>query len=628
MAVCPETLGRNRVLASAILATFFVLVGASRGEAWQGEPASQPSPPRESSEPSSLSRVARSTGPAETEPETEALRRQTSDQLKALDPASLAAASASVAGAAARPDTTPAPGSSAASPSIADKQLHQVLQERLRLLDEYEKASIALKAATHPEPSPEKQMAADKQELGRLQAVLAQAVARPEVLLPQAERARLSSESPASIAELKELLQSTTNELKECKSKLETLRSEIAKAETRQTAFPTDRDKLFQRVTQLKARGLEREPLAGSATVVARRLAQERSLNVEWESRVEALRLRVLEAQIALEPKVAGVRDQAVHVYQARIQVLQRALALMQTRYRAAAEREERELTEKAAREESTALRSADPLEQFRANQLAGLLKQEAEVVKIEQAEATSPPPSLDEQRSLADRTQTDFTRIKELVEDGQVSRLDAVRLNNEFRRIGPERDRLLRNEMAIIETRLQFYEDELTKVEIDLLQDSFTDRSGRDLLRERLPQSRWGEGEGLLAELEQKHRALLVRRRAALERLTHCAAQTLDQIARRLSILDEEYGFIRTHIFWVRDQEPIGLGTLGQGAREFQHTVKSLLRLVEEAVLPGHGRTASAEFVTAALAALTLPIGLVRLRRGLRARIERYLRS
>ena len=78
-----------------------------------------------------------------------------------------------------------------------------------------------------------------------------------------------------------------------------------------------------------------------------------------------------------------------------------------------------------------------------------------------------------------------------------------------------------------------------------------------------------------MLAELERSHRALLVRRRAVLEHLTDCTAQTLDQIARRLAILDEEYGFIRTHIFWVRDQEPIGLGTITQGARECQHVAQ-----------------------------------------------------
>jgi hypothetical protein len=316
-----------------------------------------------------------------------------------------------------------------------------------------------------------------------------------------------------------------------------------------------------------------------------------------------------------------------VQVDQARIQILQRALALMQSRYRAAAERQERELKEKAAHEENMALRSEDPLERFRAKQLAELLKLEVQVVKDEQAEATSPPPSLDEQRSLADHTEADFARIKELVDDGQVSRLDAIRLNNEFRRIGPERDRLLRNEMAIIEARLQTYEDALTNAELELFQDSLTDRFRHDLMRERLPRLRWSEGEALLTELEQKHRALLVRRRAALERLTHGTAQTLDQIARRLSILDEEYGFIRTHIYWVRDQEPIGLATLGQAAREFPHVVRALLRLAQEAVMPRE-RRASAEFVTAALAALILPFGLVRLRRSLRARIERDLQS
>ena len=127
-------------------------------------------------------------------------------------------------------------------------------------------------------------------------------------------------------------------------------------------------------------------------------------------------------------------------------------------------------------------------------------------------------------------------------------------------------------------------------------------ERFEHDLLRERLPPSRWAEGEALLAEFERKHRALLVRRRASLERLNDRTAQTLDQISRRLAILDEEYGFIRTHIFWVRDQEPIGLGTITQAARELKHLVKALAHMAQETIRPRHWGRRSAEFVAAAL--------------------------
>ena len=184
----------------------------------------------------------------------------------------------------------------------------------------------------------------------------------------------------------------------------------------------------------------------------------------------------------------------------------------------------------------------------------------------------------------------------------------------------------MLHNELAIVEARLQFYEDVLTNVEIELLQDSQHDRFEHDLLRERLPQSRWAEGEALLSEFEQKHRTLLIRRRAALERLTESTAQTLDQISRRLRILDEEYGFIRTHIFWVRDQEPIGLGTITQGVRELNHLMRALARLAQESIRRRHYGRASAEFISAVVAALGLPFGLLRLRRLLRILIERDL--
>jgi potassium efflux system protein len=315
-----------------------------------------------------------------------------------------------------------------------------------------------------------------------------------------------------------------------------------------------------------------------------------------------------------------------LQVDQARLEVATKTLALMQDRYRAAAESRERDLKAKAAREERMAWRSEDPLERFRARRLAELLDLEAQVVKSEQVLATNPTPSLDEQRGLADHAEADFARIKELLDDGRVSRLDAIRLNNEFRRIGPERDRLLRNEMAVIELRMQFFEDALTHVELELFQDSLSDRFEHDLIRERLPASRWAQGEALLAEFTRRHRDLLVRRRAALERLTDITAQTLDQVSRRLAILDEEYGFIRTHIFWVRDQEPIGLTTFSQVIRELQHLATALGRLVQETTKGNLWGRASAEFVVATLAALVLPVGLVRLRRTLRGCLQREM--
>jgi hypothetical protein len=565
--------------------------------------------------------------PRAGEVDISALRSQTEEQLKAFDSAAAAGSTATATN-----GIDPRPGSSTASPSAVavesttDKQLRELLQGRLRWLDEYDRASKALKKATNPERSPEQQLAEAKEQLGRLQAVLAQAATRPETLLPPAYRALPAGDSPHLNTDMKDALEAATNELKDGKTRLETLRTEVVNWESLQNARRTERDKLFQRVASLKARGTDRDAVTGAATARSRQLAQERQINSEWASRVDVLRLQVVEAELALEAKLTGVRELNLQVCHAQIQVLEKALELMQKRYRASADRQERDLKEKAAHEENTARQSEDFLERFHAHRLADLLELEAQVIKTEQAEVTSSPPTLDEERSRADHAFADFARIKALLDDGRVSRLDAIRLNNDFRRIGPERDRLLRNEMAIVETRLQFYEDVLTNVEIELLQDSLHDRFEHDLLRERLPPSRWAEGEALLAELERTHRTLMVRRRASLERLTDCTSQTLDQIARRLSILDEEYGFIRTHIFWVRDQEPIGLGTITQGARELQHLVKALARLAQEAVRPRHWGRASAEFVAAALAVLGLPIGLIRLRRFLRVRIEHDL--
>ncbi len=557
--------------------------------------------------------------------EVAALKAETTGQLQRVGPL---APTAQAPGAASTPSVANPP----ATPldSATDKPLRDVLQERIALLDEYDKASKKLKKAAHPDPSPEKQVAAARSELARWQSLLARAGADPDVLLPPTFRAAGPGGRPSVSAEMKEAIEAAAGEVKECKAKLESLRAEVANWQAQQNARRAERDKLFQTVAAMQARGpdRDREPAGepAAATPSARRLVQERTINAGWTSRVEAMRLKAVEAEIALEVKLAGVRELSLQAGQTQVQVAEKTLELMQARYSAAADRQERLLKEKAAAEETKALRSDDPLERFRARRLAERLDREAQVVKHELALATSPPPSLEEQRSLADHAADDFARVKTLLDDGRVSRLDAIRLTNDFRRIGPERERLLRNEMGVVELRLQFYEDALTAVELELLQDSLRDRYEQELQQERLSPEQRAAGERILAEHERSHRALLARHRAVLERLTVCTAQTLDQIARRLAILDEEYGFIRTHIFWVRDQEPIGLATITQGAREGRRVLDGLVRMVREAARTRQWGRASAEFITAALAVLGLPIVMVRSRRMLKARIARDL--
>jgi small-conductance mechanosensitive channel len=512
----------------------------------------------------------------------------------------------------------------ATSISAANKPLYDLFNERLRWLDEFDKLTVRLAKTTNPEPSPERQAEEAKTELHQLQATLAEAAKSPEVLLPPFLRAASAKVTSALSAEMKDALDSTADELKEWKAKLESTKDEAAKSESLQTARRLHRDELFQKLANRKAKSEEYEgAVADAQSASARRLAQERLINFQWETKVETLRLRLVEAEIALETKLVSLRELNMHVDYSHVLIIEQTQKLIRARYKVAAENYERDLNSAAAKEESKARRTDDPLERFRAWRTAELLVLESLVMKGEQALATSPAPSLEEQRTLADRAEADFARIKELLVDGKVSRLDAMRLNNEFRRIGPERDGLLKSEMAMVESQLQFYENALTSVEIELLQDSSHDRFEHDLVHERLPKQRWDEGEALLTELEHRHRSLLVRRRIALEKLTDRAAHTLQQVSRRLSILDEEYGFIRTTIFWVRDQDPIGLPTLAQTGRELNYLVRGFWRLAAETVKPALWGRLSAEFLVAMLGVLAFPFAFMRLRRVLAALID-----
>ena len=193
-------------------------------------------------------------------------------------------------------------------------------------------------------------------------------------------------------------------------------------------------------------------PAPGPETTEARRVARERLINSELEATIASVRLKVVEAKLAREAKLAGVRELNQQVAAAHLQVCRKMVDQMQLRYRDLADAQERSLKQAAANQEDRAQRSDDPLERYVAGRLADLLKLEAGIIKNEQSLAAGTSPSLEEQRALADRAQADFAEIKQLLDDGNVSRLDALRLNNDFRRIGPERERLLRNELATVE--------------------------------------------------------------------------------------------------------------------------------------------------------------------------------
>ena len=519
---------------------------------------------------------------------------------------------------AAHPSGPASPTTKASNSAASDKLVPTLLQDRLRWLDDFDATALALRKSTNPEPSPERQASEAKAELSKLTTILNQANTAPEALLPALFREHSPAASGTFAADMKEAIEAANNELKDWQSKLEILRSEMAKWNSLMSARRTDRDSLFERVTVLTAKIEEfKSAVTDAQNATERRLAQERLINFEWQLRVESLRLRLIEAQLALEVKLSEVRELRADVYRVHIKIATKTLEPMQKRYERVIEEEQRKLTRKRTDQEETARTSDDPLERFRASRMAELLALEALVIRNEQDLVISPTPAYDEQKTLADHADYDFANLKELLDDGKVSRLDASRLNNEFRRIGPERDRLMKNEMAMVEAQLQFYEDALTTVELQLLQDSLHERVEHDLLRERLPTERWADGEALLPELERQRWSLVQRRRRALEKLSARASHTLVQVMRRLNILEREYGFIRTNIFWVRDQEPVGLLTLTQGARDFDGLVKGLLRLVKETLNRNRWGQPSGEFLATALAVLILPVAIVRLRRS-----------
>jgi potassium efflux system protein len=500
--------------------------------------------------------------------------------------------------------------------AATNKALRDVLEDRLRWLDEWDK--VKEEQARHDaEPSAERHAASMKADLERLKAILEQSSREPESLLAGAFRNPSGPVTDATRAEMKEALEAAKNDWNDWKTKLEKLRAATQGASSNLSPRRVARDQTYQRLAALKPRKDEREAALGAAkTADESQLARERLGNLTWETRVESERLILQESLLAREAAAADLKTLELQVLEAHAQLAARAFEGMQKRYGEVTDDQARKLDQAAASEQKRAAQVDDPLEKFRARRTAELLELQAQVLQFENSLATNPHPALDEQRRLADAAVADFAGVKALIDDGKVSHLDALRLNNDFRRIGPERASIVSHELAIAASQLTFYENALNGVEMDLINGSRDDRLQNEDLRQRLSPKRYSEAQAVFAAIDARHLALLERKRLALEKLAARAEETHRQIERRLKTLDDQYGFILTHIFWVRDQEPLGAVTLAQCRREGAVLGRSLLPLLQEACDRSLWGRVSPEFVVAVFALIALPWPLSRLRR------------
>ncbi len=483
-------------------------------------------------------------------------------------------------------DALPAPNDKNATP--VTKALRDLFDKRVTLLNDWDDAVKEREKAEHPDVNPEKQSATLDADLERTKATLQKALKEPSSVIPAVFRgASGRALSDAERTAMKDAIQAAQNDFKDWSDKLEKGRSESSNAgETRLATLRADRNNSHLKVVAAKARRAELQAAIASAnSKEAKEFLIEQLINLEWELCVDSERLMGQEALIALEEKTADRDSLAIELAKTHVELAKLTLEGMQKCYRELATKQENDLEKAAASEEKRAGKLSDPLERYRARRTADLLELEARVLKGETAVAASQFSSPDDEREKADQAASDYAQIKKLLQDGRVSHLDALRLNNDFRRIGPERDRIIKNELASVTERLTLIENSLSSVELSLINDPRDDRFELEALLETLPKARHPQANALFDELERKHIELLQKRKKYLERLAVTAEEIHTQIQRRLHTLEEQYGFIQTHIFWVRDQEPIGLISFTQAEREGVLVVKSLMRLKADLV-------------------------------------------
>ncbi len=510
------------------------------------------------------------------------------------------------------------------APEVKDKPEYKAIRElldaRSRLLAEWTKLGKERNAVEHPERSPERDASESKADAEKTRALLEQSARSADALLPEVFLSGPSTAAKPSefrLAEMKEAIDAARVDLRDRTAELETLKADGTRNLAAElAAVRGERDKVHQGLAALIARRGEREAeQVAAASPEAREMARERLANLEWECRVEAERLALMEARINLAARRLDVGAFQIQARAAHVQLAKRLLDRMEVRYAALAESQRVELRRAVAKEETRAASSGDVLERYRAKHSAAMLELESQVVAYEKANATSPGLSIQELTTLADAAVRNFEELKKLFGDGEVSPLDVLRLKNEYRRIVPERAQVVRTDLAASNAEQAVYQSALNDAEIDLVNDARDDRFDREALLEQVPESRRAEANALLDELETRHKALLNRRRNVLQKLAVRAEEAHTLVVHRLATLDEQYAFIRTHIFWVRDADPVGVSTFAHARDDAFRAARGVVKLALHRDNGRHWGHPSPLFylIVAALALLPWPLHMAR---------------
>ena len=307
-----------------------------------------------------------------------------------------------------------------------------------------------------------------------------------------------------------------------------------------------------------------------------------------------------------------------------KLELAKMTIDLIRNRYAALLNRQKSELKKASAAAADRANQTSDPLEKYRAHRKQELLDQQELLREKEQEKAASPLISFDEQKTKANKAEQDFEKLKKLVEGGRSSTLVAQRLNNSYRRLSTERASISRDELLKITALLGKYENELTAIELDLLNDERGDGSLRENLLASLPKGREPEALAVFSETEQALRHVLEERRKILTSLEERAEKTREEVLRRLRILEDQHAFVRTHLFWVRDSQPIGTNSIVRIRREGRDLGGTLLSIAAEPWKRSHWERISGEFLLVVVGLLVLPYGLYRARKALRSILAR----
>ncbi len=370
------------------------------------------------------------------------------------------------------------------------------------------------------------------------------------------------------------------------------------------------------------------EDSKSAKTDTEKKLIDLRLENAQLENQIALKSIKILTEEADLAADLEPVLNAELELAEKQLERLEQELELYSKAYEQQLTLAQQQKVESLARKEQEAATAKTPAARFIAKWEAELSRSEKNKGDLEQFVVGLERDAADQDKRLATEKE-ELAGFRELLKQAGASRRAADRIKLTLQQLKLRRRVLTRPFRPGFSQTLNEYRDRRFTIEDTLF--SIRDRwkEGVEAAMAQLPEGEKAAFKAATTDLLTRYRTALQDEKGLLNEAISLGQQIQITLLARMDTLNELQRFIRSRVFWLRDDKPVGVEVLKPIGREIRNLALWARKIVSDEMttwLADNLRSPVAIFYGLVLF-IALPVGLFyarqRLRRVTRSRIQ-----